>query len=313
MLFSMTYPWEEKNSIRLFQQGQTSVVIPDKATNMSTQTDAEDISLTIVTAYFDIGTFRKDLNTVTRRPESYWQWAKIFGHMRNPLVVYTDSEYFLHLMKSHRARFPDKTKFIWLDKTSTWAFSCNETVRKIFNRTDYPDYIRNNPTAVNYSCVQNAKYEVTQKAALENYFGTDYIAWLDVGLFRHSVNNTNYFTLALPPGFDEFKIAVDQINDLPMDVKLWPIFLKKTVWICGCAFVGRIDTVIRYTEQYKRSVEYLLTRELMNTDEQVVYATYTKEGRRELQPDVDLQLYKKPKNYHAEKAFYIGYIMRHFN
>ena len=281
---------------------------PTQKSNLSA---VEVTSLTIVTAYLDIGPVRKFKHV--RRQGVYWRWSKIFGQLRNPLVVYTDSEYFLQLIKTHRSRFPGRTKFVMFDKSSSWAFSLNRTIGAIFQRTEYPTELRENPSNVNYSCVQHAKYEVTQKAAMENYFQTDYIAWLDVGLFRESVNNENEFTLVLPPGFNDSKIAVNQVNGANMYLDFWPIFKRKLVWICGCIFIGRIETVIRYTEQYKRSVNYFIQHHLMNTDEQVVYAMYTKQGRMQLKPDIDLQLYKKPKNYTRDRYFYTGYLMRQFS
>ena len=219
-------------------------------------------------------------------------------------------------MQSHRIRFADRTKFFWFDKNSSWAFSKKPEIEKIYKRTDYPKYIRTNPTAANYSCVQHAKYEVTGEAAQENYFNTEYIAWLDVGLFRHTLSNTKDFILELPPGFDESKVAVDIVFNVRMDKDFSDIFKNKIVWICGCLFVGRRELVLRYTDQYKRSVDYFLSQNLMNTDEQVVYATYTDKGKEELKPKIDLQLYKKPKNITRKSDgsiwFYIGYSMRRF-
>ena len=291
----------------------TKFVKPRNNANKSfIKTDTEGNALTIVTAYFDIGTFQKETNRETRRPESYFQWSKLFQYLRNPLVVYTDSEKFLHLMKSHRTRFADRTTYFWFDKNSSWAFSKRQSIQKIYSRPDYPSYLRANPTAANYSCVQHAKYEVTARAAKENYYNTKYIAWLDVGLFRHSIRNTKDFVLELPPGFNDSKVALDLVNNVSMDKGFSHIFKSKLVWICGCLFVGRRELVIRYTHQYKRSVDYFLSRNFMNTDEQVVYATYSKKGIEELKPEIDIQLYQRPKHSKIDHWFYIGYIMRRF-
>ena len=306
---------KQRNRTRKLPQSQLLIATPEKSTNVLNLNGMEDVPLTIVTAYIDIGTIRKGKNVKKvrwREPNVYLDWTKIFGHLLNPLVVYTDSVHFLHLIQKQRSRFPERTKFIMFDRSSSWAFSLNKSIEKIYKRKEYPSYLQDNPTSVNYSCVQHAKYEITQKAAEENYFGTDYIAWLDVGLFRESVNNTKDFILSLPPGFNDSKIAVDQSKNVSMNVSFWPIFEKKLAWICGCAFIGKIDTVIHYTKQYKKSVEYFIKHNLMNTDEQILYATYTDQGRKELKPDVDLQLYNRPTNYTGNLHYYIGYIMRHF-
>ena len=311
-MFSL--PEAEKYTDRTNQITQSHLLVttPNTSTNNINISDMEDVSLTIVTAYIDIGTIQKGKNSFRRPQRVYWDWTQIFGHLLNPLVVYTDSEHFLSLIQKQRSRFPERTKFIMFDKSSSWAFSLNKSIEKVFKRDEYPAYIHTNPTIVNYSCVQHAKYEVTQMAAKENFFRTDYIAWLDVGLFRESKNNTKDFILGLPPGFNDSKLAVNQVTAARMDVQFWPIFKRKLVWICGCTFIGRIETVIRYTEQYKQSVEYFIKHNFMNTDEQIVYAVYTNLGRKKLKPDIDLQLYKKPTNYTGNHWFYIGYIMRHF-
>ena len=311
-IFSLPKSEKPTNGTRRIQSSYPYIAKPEKTTNSLNLNGMEDVSLTIVTAYIDIGRIRKGKNVFWRDPNVYWGWTKIFGHLLNPLVVYTDSVHFLHLIQKQRSRFPERTKIIMFDKTSSWAFSLNKSIERIYERKEYPKYIHENPTIVNYSCVQHAKYEITQKAAEENFFGTDYIAWLDVGLFRESVNNTKDFILSLPPGFNDSKIAVSQVNDVSMDVTFWPVFRNKLVWICGCTFIGTIKTVKRYTRLYKRTVQYFIKHNLMNTDEQILYATYTDQGRTELKPDVDLQLYMKPTNYTGNHWFYIGYTMRHF-
>ena len=294
-------------------QGQTNLVKLTKNVNKSfIKNDNKGNALTIVTAYFDIGTFQKEKSRASRRPESYFQWSKVFKYLRNSLVVYTDSENFLHLMKSHRTRFADRTKYVWFDKNSSWAFSKRQAIQKIYSRPDYPSYLRANPTAANYSCVQHAKYEVTARAAKEHFYNTKYIAWLDVGLFRNSIRNTKDFVLELPPRFNDSKVALDLVNNVSMDKDVSDIFKNKIVWICGCLFVGRRELVLRYTDQYKRSVDHFLSRNLMNTDEQVVYATYTNKGIEELKPEIDIQLYQRPKHSKIDHWFYIGYIMRRF-
>ena len=313
-ILSLPKSGKQRNRTRKLPKSHMSSAAPAKSTNVLNLNGMEDVSLTIVTAYIDIGTIRKGKvqNAFWREPNVYFEWTKIFGHLLNPLVVYTDSVHFLHLIQKQRSRFPERTKFIMFDRSSSWAFSLNKSIEKIYKRKDYPSYLQDNPTSVNYSCVQHAKYEITQQAAEVNFFGTDYIAWLDVGLFRDSVNNTKDFILSLPPGFNDSRIAVDQVRERRMDIQFWPVFERKLVWICGCTFIGRIETVIRYTEQYKKSVGYFIEHNLMNTDEQIVFATYTDQGRKELKPDVDLQLYLKPTNDTGNRFFYIGYTMRHF-
>lgn len=53
--------------------------------------------LTIVTAYWNLGTFRKGSGNMHFSTETYFKWATVFKYLLNPLVVYTDSEEFKEL------------------------------------------------------------------------------------------------------------------------------------------------------------------------------------------------------------------------
>lgn len=280
-------------------------------TDMSTNDWKRHPDLTIVTAYFDIGAIQRANSKQRRSPELYFSWAGIFRYMLNPLVVYTDSERFFQTMKDYRKELMNKTKIFLFDRSGSWAFGKLEAIQNIYRLKSYPSRLRNNPTAANYSCVQNAKYEVVANATTENYFNTKYFAWLDVGLFRDSVRMSQYFILNIPDGFNESRISVCEVFNVPMDGDVVEIFMKKIVWVCGCIFVGEHDLVLRYTEQYRRSVEYFLSQNLSNTDEQILYAMYTKTGRRELQPDIELQLFNATGT-KDNRFFFLGYYMRSF-
>lgn len=166
-----------------------------------------------------------------------------------------------------------------------------------------------NTVVPEYSCAQHAKYDVVARAASENYFDTDYFAWLDIGLFRYEVDNTKYFTLEIPAGFDSSRIAVNLVNNVTMDMEISRIFKEKMDWICGCIFMGERNLILKYTEQYKRAVDYFLSQKLMNTDQQVLYALYSSPGRKQINPDIDLQFYKC-NNCDFDAWFYLGYLMR---
>ena len=48
---------------------------------------------------------------------------------------------------------------------------------------------------------------------------------------------------------------------------------------------------MKYAQQYQRAVDYFLSKNLMNSDQQVLYAMYSKRGRRQLNTSVGLQLF----------------------
>ena len=268
------------------------------------------LNLTIVTAFFDIGKFGKGNPNNVRSMETYLEWTKTFRFLQNPLVAYTDSERFMHEMKSLRADLSNVTKIFLIDRNSSWAFRRKDVIKDIFAIKGYPKH-HPNTVVPEYSCSMHAKYDVISRAAKENYFHTDYFAWLDIGLFRNEVSNPRKFILQLPGGFNSSKISVNRVYNVSMNMEIPRIIKEKMDWICGCIFVGERKLILKYAEQYKRGVHYLLSKQLMNTDQQVLYAMYSEQGRKELNTSVGLQLFESH-NSGYDPWFYLGYIMRKY-
>ena len=261
--------------------------------------------VTVVTAFFDIGKFGKGAPANTRTPATYLNWAQTFKLLLNPLVVYTDSKQFYDYMLKLREKFQTRTKMFMLNRTSSWAFQRKDITKDIFSIKGYPKHYPNT-VVPEYSCAMHAKYDVITRAATSNYFHTDYFMWLDVGLFRAEVKSEKYFSLELPQDFNDSRIAVNQVYNVSMSEEISVIIKQKLDWICGCIFLGRRDVILKYAEQYKRAVDYFLSQKLMNTDQQVLYAMYSKSGRTHIKPEIELQLYKNGHN----PWFYLGYLMR---
>ena len=49
-------------------------------------------SLTVVTAFFDLGKFPKGSFSNMRTPDSYKNWMGVYKYLQNPLIIYTDSK-----------------------------------------------------------------------------------------------------------------------------------------------------------------------------------------------------------------------------
>ena len=93
----------------------------------------------------------------------------------------------------------------------------------------------------------------------------------------------------------------------PKKSQLYLSYIKQKLdWICECIFLGRRDAILKYAEQYKRAVDYFLSQKLMNSDQQVLYAMYSKSGRTHIKSEIELQFYKNGHN----PRFYLGYRMR---
>ncbi|KAH3789514.1 hypothetical protein DPMN_167695 [Dreissena polymorpha] len=260
--------------------------------------------VTVVTAFFDIGPFEKGSpgNYFTRT--KYYLWSRSLVHIQNPLIVFTDSERFASHMKEQHNRSMENVRIILLNSNSSWAFKLRNQIEDIFNSPGYPKHLQNTVNA----CAQLAKYDVIARAAHDNYFKTRYFAWVDVGYLRESRLESK-FCMKVPNGFDDKKIVMGLINSsLSMSTPVNDIFKENMVWVGGGLFLGEKSVIIQHEKQFKQAVDYFISVRLINTDQQVIYDMFSKEGTNVLKPKVELQIYRPPGD---NEWFYLGTIMTH--
>lgn len=257
--------------------------------------------VTVVTAYFFIPKFIKGGGKNYFSNQTYFNWAKVFANIVNPLVVYTDSESFVQLMTDARKGRANVTKIFKIDPKTLWAFQREPTIREIFNQPGYPKH-HPNTVIPTYSCAQHAKIEVLSRAAAENYYRTNYFAWLDVGYFRDIENDNRSFVLEKPSDFNSSKIGMNEVASF-QDISPEKIFKGNIFWVGGGLVLGHRLLIQRYEMQYKRAFEYFLDKKLMNTDQQVVYSMFSKAGREAIKPEIELQVFRG-------SWFHLGFLMR---
>ncbi|XP_052771135.1 uncharacterized protein LOC128210822, partial [Mya arenaria] len=267
-------------------------------------TSSNKYDVTVVTAYFDLGTFRKGFagNFTT---ETYLNWCKVLRYLLNPLIVYTDSQKFYNIMKNIRNETVTTTRIHLIKRNSSWAFQLRSNISKVFSQNGYPKHYPNT-VIPEYACAQLAKYDVISRASRDDVFKTNYVMWLDVGYFRKR-KSTNFFSLRRPNGYNESRVAMNVIQaNANMAMPVTAIFRNNIVWVGGGLVFANRDIIPRYETQLKKAVDYFLSRRLMNTDQQVVYALFSDEGRRGIRPHIELQLYNPPVD---NNWFYLGNIM----
>ncbi|KAL4231470.1 hypothetical protein ACF0H5_009047 [Mactra antiquata] len=260
-------------------------------------------NITVITAYFDLGTFPKgNLGTHYTR-DMYFNWATTFKFLRNPIVVYTDSETFKQHMYTLRQGLMNMTKIFLIKRSTSWAFKNIDKIRALFSSYNYPKHYPNTVIA-EYACAQHAKYDVVARAAEQECFGTKYYMWLDIGYFRDRVNKKRSFRFLEPEDFDENRIAMTRIySDHHLNVTPKTIFLNNLVYVGGGLVFGKKQQIVKFASQVKQTVNYFLEQNLTNTDQQVIYAMFSKEGQKVIKPEVKLQCYKPPTD---QNWFYLG-------
>ncbi|KAL5011289.1 hypothetical protein ScPMuIL_009840 [Solemya velum] len=235
--------------------------VPQETNSSSSQNN-----VTVVTAYFNLGSFRKG-SQQTFGPNLYYKWFEVFRYIVNPLVIYTDCEVFATLAKRIRQQLDDRTEIILIERNSTWSFNITDRIRKVYSRPGYPSH-HPNTVIPEYSSAMHVKYELTAKTARSNPFHTNYFAWLDIGYFRDIVNSKQFFKLDVPFGLKENRVAFNLIENIAPNKTPEEIIRQNLVWVGGGFVIGKADAIMNFEKDYKKAIFYLLDRNLMSTDQQ---------------------------------------------
>lgn len=264
-------------------------------------------NVTIVTAYWNLGTFQKGVGGLKFSTNTYFKWASTFKYLVNPLVVYTDCKEFKELMETLRSDRLNNTMIYLLNRTELWPFQLVTQMKSVLDQPGYPKYYPNT-VIPEYPAAQHSKYAVVAETIRKGVFANPYFAWVDIGYFRDVVERKVDFTLDIPPGFDPGKISVNRVEGLSMNIDPFTIFRKNIVWVGGGIFLGKGEVLLQFEQLYHRAVKYFLDQQLVNSDQQVLYSMYSKKGREALKPNIELQLYI-PKG-SGNPWFYLGYLCR---
>lgn len=286
---------------------KSAVEIPQKDESKVGNNVKNTRNVTIVTAYWNLGTFQKGVGGLKFSTNTYFKWASTFKYLVNPLVVYTDCKEFKELMETLRSDRLNNTMIYLLNRTELWPFQLVTQMKSVLDQPGYPKYYPNT-VIPEYPAAQHSKYAVVAETIRRGVFANPYFAWLDIGYFRDVVERKVDFTLDIPPGFDPGKISVNRVEGLSMNIDPFTIFRKNIVWVGGGIFLGKGEALLQFEQLYHRAVKYFLDQQLVNSDQQVLYSMYSKKGREALKPNIELQLYI-PKG-SGNPWFYLGYLCR---
>lgn len=286
---------------------KSDVEIPQKNESKVGNNVKNTRNVTIVTAYWNLGTFQKGVGGLKFSTNTYFKWASTFKFLVNPLVVYTDCKEFKELMETLRSDRLNNTMIYLLNRTELWPFQLVTQMKSVLDQAGYPKYYPNT-VIPEYPAAQHSKYAVVAETIRKGVFANPYFAWLDIGYFRDVVERKVDFTLDIPPGFDPGKISVNRVEGLSMNIDPFTIFRKNIVWVGGGIFLGKGEALLQFEQLYHRAVKYFLDQQLVNSDQQVLYSMYSKKGREALKPNIELQLYI-PKG-SGNPWFYLGYLCR---
>ncbi|XP_021373403.1 uncharacterized protein LOC110463260 isoform X3 [Mizuhopecten yessoensis] len=261
--------------------------------------------ITFVTAYFDLGTFKKgSIAFKYFGKQNYKNWMTAFSKLNNSVILFTDSLEIEILFRNLRKQFPSHmTRIINIQQDSLWSFKLAPQIKQIYAQPGYPHYP---PNTVNekYSCAMHVKYEALEMVIRQKQYKTKQLAWIDIGYFRDK--ETKPFTLEIPPDLKKDHIAFMQIDKFEEGLLPLDIIGDNMVWIAGGMFLGQPDYLLTFIADYRRTVESLIVDKMMSTDQQVLYIMYSKNTK--VRARVPIQVY-----YHICRCdwFFLGSICRY--
>ncbi|KAK7455071.1 hypothetical protein BaRGS_00039520, partial [Batillaria attramentaria] len=206
--------------------------------------------VTVVTAYFNLGTLNKMSAMGRYTPKLYEQWMKSFKWINCPLIVFSDSKEVLEMFNQTRAGLPsEKTKLVLLPRQDLWAFKLAPEIKQVYSQPGYPKH-QPNTVNENYSCVMHAKFELVNRVIRKDLYDTKYVMWLDIGLFRDLTRqpHNTLFRLVAPADFDEAKVGCSKVHKVGQNLTPRQIVERNLVWVGGATFLGKPDVLYVYTQ-----------------------------------------------------------------
>ncbi|XP_052104119.1 uncharacterized protein LOC127737454 [Mytilus californianus] len=266
--------------------------------------------LTLITAYFNIGSFKKGPQLIYSQ-SSYYDWMKSFQSVNNSVILYTDAISLSVQFKLYRAHFPKHmTKVFIVNQRSLWAFQLKSRIEEIYSQPGYPIYYPNVGEPA-YSCVMHAKYELMEQVIKEKLFKTKYIAWIDIGYFRRT--KPGCFKMEPPKDIRDDHILFSQVDFFKYHLTMTEIIYKSSLFIAGGFFIGRPDNLLLFIEDYKLAVESLLDMNVMNSDQQVLFILYS--SKLPFNPRIPIQTFFNPislKKGRKDRWHFLGKLCQRF-
>ena len=289
-----------KSSMRR-HAGPHVTMATDPHVTMTTPDEKLLDEITIVTAYMNIGKFQKGEGSTHFTPGLYHRWVHIFSRIQNPAIAYFERSEDIEYFKKLRNDLPiNLTMIVKVSRDHLWAFGLRERIAKIYAQPNYPKH-HPNTVIPNYSCVMHAKYEFMQNTTRSNPFKTRYFAWLDIGLFRDIAAKGEQIKLHLPASFDHTRVAYTEVFHRNVNESAGDIFRQNLVWLCRCYFIAERSVMQRWSAEYMQATELFLSHNLMNTDQQVLYAMFNNRNTTDI-----IQTYKGTGKYNA--WFHLGFL-----
>lgn len=215
---------------------------------------------TIVAAYYNIKSKRSS--------SEYYEWAKIFLTLKNPIVLYTSQDNYDKFMEL-RGNLP--IKIIIHDFEDMYMWKTYKTKWIEHHEID-PEASIHSPEL--YSIWAN-KSVWLEDAIKNNYYNTKYFQYTDFGSFRHNKSDDIINDFPIYNHYENNKILISLLNEFTPDDfiinnNIMGNFLR-TDRIDASHFGGNINACLKYREEYEKMLNiYFNNNRFAGKDESII-------------------------------------------
>lgn len=241
------------------------------------------MSITIVTAFFDIGrgSWSEKNGSPTyleRSNEKYFKYFSNLAMLENNMVVFTSTE-FINKIKTIRANKPTTIIDICLKKKFS---KCIEEISRIQNNKDFrikisKDQLKNPEYwSAEYVLINNLKSYFLKKAINEVGIRTNYAAWVDFGYCRNAKTLNGISEWDYP--FTKDKIHFFSIKkefEISKENVTYAI-LNNQPFIIGGVIVAEPNKWLDFADVVHNSQSEMLHNNIVDDDQGVYLATLLK-------------------------------------
>lgn len=233
--------------------------------------------ITIITAFFDIG--RENFNIYARSNDKYFKYFKVWGKIKNNIVVYTDS-YMAEKVKEFRTSLGlmDKTKIVIIEDVYSIEKDLLDKMKEISEDRFFKDFrLLENAVSNNYKYdyIMLLKYWCLADAFENEYIKTNMVAWMDFGF-----NHGNVCYIKEDEFNFEWKVDLDnnKIHLFTLDKKIEkPIFeLVRTFddYIMGCLIILPKELCTTFWKLIKDAIISLVSVGFIDDDQLLLLMAY---------------------------------------
>lgn len=245
-----------------------------------------DSSISIVTAFFDIGrgSIPKEKNGRVvpayqqRSTDTYFSYFSNLAKIDNELIVYTTSDLKDRVL-NQRDKYGklDKTKVVCLESLLPDAYlNYKSKIEEVMASTSFISMV-DNPELIeywnsDYVLVNILKSYYVTNAIENNLTSSENVAWIDFGYCRDE--STIPFNKEWRYQFDPYKVHFFLNNEINSLRNIKDIIATGDVYIQGCHIVAGKDAWSYLLSSMIRNMDWLLSNNLIDDDQTLMLMSY---------------------------------------